>query len=133
MCKILGFLVCCSGMSWSRVEINCYQWYESFMEKVTNIFAFKRVWEVQITLFRKYLYFLLFCFRLKGVYLENGVLFAYYRQGNLCWNAQTGELIIEEIPNEFEYIPSGKHVIILSQDKMIVKHALSHLITCENL
>ncbi|KAJ3645587.1 hypothetical protein Zmor_023230 [Zophobas morio] len=66
---------------------------------------------------------------LKGVCMENGILVAYYSEGILCWNAQTGELIVEEVPNECEYIPSGKHVIMIVNDNIIVRHSLSHLIT----
>ncbi|RZC34992.1 uncharacterized protein BDFB_004301 [Asbolus verrucosus] len=68
---------------------------------------------------------------LKGVCVENGILIAYYSQGILCWNAQTGELIVEEVPNECEYIPSGKHVIMIVNEKIIVRHSLSHLITAD--
>jgi hypothetical protein len=71
--------------------------------------------------------------RLKGVYIENGILIAYYSQGILCWNAQTGQLIVEEVPNECEYIPCGKHVIMIVNESIVVKHSLSHLITADDL
>ncbi|EFA09082.1 uncharacterized protein LOC103314146 [Tribolium castaneum] len=66
---------------------------------------------------------------LKGVCVENGIVIAYYSQGILCWNAQSGEPIVEEVPNECEYIPSGKHVILLIDENVIVRNSLSHLIT----
>jgi hypothetical protein len=67
------------------------------------------------------------------VYIENGILIAYYSQGILCWNAQTGQLIVEEVPNECEYIPCGKHVIMIVNESIVVKHSLSHLITADDL
>ncbi|CAH0563592.1 unnamed protein product [Brassicogethes aeneus] len=65
--------------------------------------------------------------RLKGVVLDEGFIISFYDSGILCWKAQTAEPIQEDnaIRN---YIPSGKHIIIIEDDQIIVKNALAYLL-----
>lgn len=70
--------------------------------------------------------------RLKGVCVENGIVLAFYDQGILCWNAQTSETIVEESHNEAEYI-SGKYVISVVNDQVNIRHAITHLLSAEDL
>ncbi|CAG9865118.1 unnamed protein product [Phyllotreta striolata] len=66
--------------------------------------------------------------RLKGVCIENGLLLTFYDQGMLCWNTETGEPV-EEISNESDVIPSGVHVILIEDNRIIVKHALTYFMS----
>ncbi|XP_060522562.1 uncharacterized protein LOC132699717 [Cylas formicarius] len=69
--------------------------------------------------------------RLKGVCVENGIILGFYDQGILCWNAQTGEPIVEESQSETEYV-SGKYVISIVNDQVNVRHAVTHLLSPED-
>ncbi|KAG5878226.1 hypothetical protein JTB14_020803 [Gonioctena quinquepunctata] len=66
--------------------------------------------------------------RLRGVCVENGLLLSFYDQGILCWKAETGEPI-EEVSLETDVIPSGKHVILVEENQIIVKHVMTHLMS----
>ncbi|KAJ8923359.1 hypothetical protein NQ315_001917 [Exocentrus adspersus] len=66
--------------------------------------------------------------RLRGVCLENGLLLSFYDQGILCWNAETGEPV-EESNVESEIMPSGKYIILIEDDQILVKHAMTHLMS----
>ncbi|KAJ8951585.1 hypothetical protein NQ318_020462 [Aromia moschata] len=66
--------------------------------------------------------------RLRGVCIENGLLLSFYDQGILCWKAETGEPV-EETNIETEIIPSGKYVILLEDNRILVKHAITHLMS----
>ncbi|CAG9817597.1 unnamed protein product [Phaedon cochleariae] len=66
--------------------------------------------------------------RLRGVCLENGLLLSFYDQGILCWKAESGEPV-DEIAVENDIIPSGKYVILIEDNQIIVKHVVTHLMS----
>ncbi|XP_018569089.1 uncharacterized protein LOC108909276 [Anoplophora glabripennis] len=66
--------------------------------------------------------------RLRGVCIENGLLLSFYDQGILCWKAETGEPV-EETSIESDIIPSGKYVILIEDEQILVKHAMTHLMS----
>ena len=68
-------------------------------------------------------------YRLRGVCIDNKILVAFFNNGVVCWNIQTGELVIEEMCSEITYIPCDKHVIMLTEGGVVVQHALSYFIT----
>ncbi|KAK9888235.1 hypothetical protein WA026_000502 [Henosepilachna vigintioctopunctata] len=72
--------------------------------------------------------------RIQNVYIENGVLISFYEEGILCWKAQTGEQIVEEIHNEtdVEYFPSAKYLIMITKKNVCIRHALTHLLTVDD-
>ncbi|KAL3274205.1 hypothetical protein HHI36_015619 [Cryptolaemus montrouzieri] len=72
--------------------------------------------------------------RIQNVYIENGVLISFYEEGILCWKAQTGEQILEEIHNETDaaYFPCGKYLITLTEKNVFIRHALTHLLTVDD-
>ncbi|KAJ8963880.1 hypothetical protein NQ314_005316 [Rhamnusium bicolor] len=65
---------------------------------------------------------------LRGVCIDNGLLLSFYDQGILCWKAETGEPV-EETNLETEIIPSGKYVILMEDNQILVKHAITHLMS----
>lgn len=67
-------------------------------------------------------------YRLKGVCIENGLLLSFYDEGILCWKAETGEPA-EEITMETGVIVSGNYVIYLEEDKIFVRHSITHLLS----
>lgn len=69
-----------------------------------------------------------FIFRLRGVCIENGMLISFYDQGILCWRAETGELI-EEVSIETDAIPCGKHIVLVDDGQILVKHAMTYLMS----
>lgn len=68
-------------------------------------------------------------FRLQGVCVESGILVAFYDTGILCWKVQTGELRVEEISKDTLFVPSGEHVVMITNEQIFVKHALAYVIT----
>ncbi|XP_066247006.1 uncharacterized protein [Euwallacea similis] len=70
--------------------------------------------------------------RLKGVCVDNGVVLACYKQGIVCWNAQSSEIILETSQTDTEYI-SGKYIISIQNDQVTLKHAISYLLSAEEL
>ncbi|XP_066140354.1 uncharacterized protein [Euwallacea fornicatus] len=70
--------------------------------------------------------------RLKGVCVDNGVVLACYKQGIVCWNAQSSEVILETSQTDTEYI-SGKYIISIQNDQVTLKHAISYLLSAEEL
>ncbi|XP_050298677.1 uncharacterized protein LOC126737715 [Anthonomus grandis grandis] len=69
--------------------------------------------------------------RLKSVWLENGLVLAFYEQGVVCWNAQTAETILEAAHTECDHI-SGKYLISINRrDQVNVRHAFTHLLSVE--
>lgn len=68
--------------------------------------------------------------RIQNVYIENGMLMSFYDEGLLCWKAQSEKDILEEIDYETDvnHFPSGKYLIIVSDEKIFVKHALTHVL-----
>lgn len=68
-------------------------------------------------------------FSITGVYMENGLLVVFYKNGVLAWHINSGELRVEEEGLNCDLaIPSGKHAIIFSNGRVYVRHALALLI-----
>lgn len=67
-------------------------------------------------------------YSLKGVGIENGLLLSFYDKGILCWKAETGEPV-EEVMMDTIFFTSGNHVIFLEQNKVFVRHSLTHLLS----
>lgn len=65
--------------------------------------------------------------------MENGLLVAFYKNGVLAWHINSGELRVEEeCLNCDMCIPSGKHAIMFTDDRVLVRHALTLLIACDD-
>ncbi|KAF2901412.1 hypothetical protein ILUMI_04774 [Ignelater luminosus] len=63
-----------------------------------------------------------------GVCMEHGVLVAFYDTGISCWGAQTGEQLVEETCEDGVFLPFGKHVVVVLNKQVHVRHALEYLI-----
>lgn len=65
---------------------------------------------------------------LLGVCMEHGVLVAFYDTGISCWSAQTGEQLVEETCEDGVFLPFAKHVVVVLNKQVHVRHALEYLI-----
>ncbi|KAH1016920.1 hypothetical protein HUJ04_008069 [Dendroctonus ponderosae] len=70
--------------------------------------------------------------RLRGVYIENGIVLACYQEGIICWNAQTADRMFEVTQTEPEFI-SGKYIISIVNDQLKIKHAITYILSSEEL
>lgn len=79
-------------------------------------------------IFRKFSKKIKLLYRLKGVCIENGLLLSCYDRGVLCWKAETGEPL-EEITMDTEFFTCGNHIIFLEENKVFVRHSLTHVLS----
>lgn len=65
--------------------------------------------------------------------MDDGLLVAFYANGVLAWQMNSGELRVEEEGLNCDlWIPSGKHVIMFTKDRVYVRHALTLLIASDD-
>ncbi|KAK4873731.1 hypothetical protein RN001_013091 [Aquatica leii] len=69
---------------------------------------------------------------LLGICVENGLVVAFYDTGILCWSAKSGELVIDSPCENSIFLPFGKHIVVIIENQVHVRHVLEYLVTIDD-
>ncbi|KAF5293618.1 hypothetical protein FQA39_LY03103 [Lamprigera yunnana] len=69
---------------------------------------------------------------LLGICIENGLVIAFYDSRILCWRAKSGELIIDSPCDGSMFLPFGRHIVIIVENQVHVRHVLEYLVTIDS-